>query len=118
VLIVEDNRDAAETLKMYLELLGHHVTVAFTGPEGIKQSRAFKPDVVFLDIGLPGMSGYVACTEMRKDPSLAETLFVAVSGHAALDPTASASECFDLHLLKPVDPSQFAEVVADLKFRP
>jgi len=101
-----------------LELLGHQVTVAFTGPEGIEQSKALKPDVVFLDIGLPGMNGYVACTEMRKDPSLAETLFVAVSGHAAPDPTAITSECFDLHLLKPVDPARFAEVVADHKLRP
>src|SRR5262249_28345986 len=58
VLVVEDNRDAAETLRDLLELCGHHVMLAFSGPAGVDAARSFRPEVVLCDIGLPGCDGY------------------------------------------------------------
>ena len=113
VLIVEDNRDSAESLKMYLELLGHRVTVAYTGPTAIEAGRAAAPEVVVCDIGLPGMSGHAVCAELRKLPGCADTLFVAVSGHAPETSAADAANGgFDLHLVKPVEPARLAETIS------
>jgi two-component system CheB/CheR fusion protein len=112
VLVVEDNEDSAESLKMYLEILGHDVTVAHSGPDGVERARVLSPDVVFCDIGLPGMSGHAACAEMRKQPGLERTLFVALSGYAAAHDQPEQNG-FDLHLLKPVDLSRVARIIAE-----
>jgi signal transduction histidine kinase/CheY-like chemotaxis protein len=113
VLVIEDNADSAESLKMYLELLGHGVTVAHSGADGIAAAKAEAPDVIVCDIGLPGMSGHAVCARLRPLPALAGTLFVALSGHAADGPEGKAKgDGFDLYLLKPVDPQRLAEVIA------
>jgi len=115
ILLVEDNPDSAESLKMYLELLGHRVIVAHTGTEALKTVAGFSPDVVLCDIGLPGMSGHSVCAELRKIPALAKTFFVALSGHAPDSPAAStATGGFDLHMLKPVEPNRLAALIAGL----
>ena len=113
ILVVEDNRDSAESLKMYLELLGHQVTVAHTGPAALQLGAVTPLDVVICDIGLPGMSGLSVAAELRKLPGLADAMFVAVSGHAA-DTLAQAgiATSFDLHMLKPVDPARLAAAIA------
>ncbi len=113
VLVIEDNQDSAESLKEYLELLGHAVTTAYTGAAGIARAKAERPDVVVCDIGLPGMSGYAVCADLRALPALAGTLFVALSGHEADEGANHAA--FDLHLLKPIDPQRLAEVIATRK---
>jgi signal transduction histidine kinase len=106
VLIIEDNRDSAESLQLYLELLGHEVAVAFSGAAGLDLARTLRPDVVVSDIGLPGMSGYALCAELRADPALAGVRAIALSGHAS---DADREQClkagFDAHLVKPVDPN-------------
>ena len=112
VLVIEDNQDSAESLKEYLELLGHTVATAYTGTDGIARATADAPDVVVCDIGLPGMNGFAVCAELRAVPALARTLFVALSGHAAEDVDGSANGVFDLHLLKPIDPQKLSEVIA------
>ena len=113
VLIIEDNVDSAESLQMLLELLGHEVTVAHSGADGIRAAEAAAPDVVVCDIGLPGMSGHAVCKRLRALPPLARTLFVALSGHAVDSPDGEAKgAAFDLYLLKPVDPKRLAEVIA------
>jgi signal transduction histidine kinase/CheY-like chemotaxis protein len=108
ILVVEDNRDSAESLKMYLELVGHQVTVAHSGPAAIQVATASAPDVVVCDIGLPGMSGHAVCKELKKLPGLVSCMFVALSGHAA---DASGKSGFDLYLLKPVDPACLAAAI-------
>lgn len=110
VLVIEDNRDSAESLKEYLELCGHAVTLAPSGPDGIAAAHASVPEVVVCDIGLPGMSGHDVCKELRKAPKLSGTLFLALSGHA-IDGDAPA-DGFDLYLLKPVDLARIAELIS------
>jgi signal transduction histidine kinase/ActR/RegA family two-component response regulator len=113
VLIIEDNEDSAESLKMYLELLGHEVAVAHSGSEGIRAAEAATPDVIVCDIGLPGMSGHAVCAHLRTLPALSRALFVALSGHAVDGPEGEVKGGgFDLYLLKPVDPKWLAEVLA------
>jgi CheY-like chemotaxis protein len=69
ILIVEDNRDAADSLRMLPELLGHRVAVAYSGPAGVRLARQGRPDVVLCDIGLPGLYGYGVAGELRHDPT-------------------------------------------------
>ena len=102
VLIIEDNDDAAETLREVLEILEHVVEVAYSGPEGIEKARAFHPDVVLCDIGLPEMDGYEVARRLRADPEVGRVAIVAVSGYAQPEDVAMAKEAgFDAHLAKP-----------------
>src|SRR5206468_2269066 len=71
ILVVEDNRDAAETLRDVLELSGHEVMLAFSGPEGVAAARRVPPEVVLCDIGLPGFDGYAVARALRQDPATA-----------------------------------------------
>ncbi|SFU59024.1 ATP-binding response regulator [Pseudoduganella namucuonensis] len=102
ILVVDDNLDAAEIVASLLRYAGHEVTVAHTGGEALDQAAAGVPDVVFLDIGLPGMSGIEVAAEMRRMPQLAATRLVALSGYGqASDRSKSLAAGFDLHLTKP-----------------
>jgi signal transduction histidine kinase len=102
VLLIEDNVDSAESLGEALELGGHEVAIAHSGPEGIEKARAFPPDVVLCDIGLPGMDGYAVARAMRKDPDLRSVYLVALTGYAAPEDVALSKESgFDVHLAKP-----------------
>jgi signal transduction histidine kinase/ActR/RegA family two-component response regulator len=102
VLVIEDNSDAAESLRMLLELRGHTVAVARTGAEGVAEARTFAPDVILCDIGLPGMDGYAVARTLRADPQLQATRIVALSGYAAPEDIAKGREAgFDAHLAKP-----------------
>ncbi len=85
VLVIEDNVDAAESLKEALELDHYVVEVAYTGPAGLEKARRFRPDVVVCDIGLPGMNGYEVARAMRSDPELKSSTLVALSGYAPAD---------------------------------
>jgi PAS domain S-box-containing protein len=102
VLVIEDNADAAETLKEVLELNGHEVQTASTGQEGIEAAHAFHPDVVLCDIGLPGMDGFEVARRMRADPELRAVPLIALSGYTGPEDLARAKEAgFDRHLAKP-----------------
>jgi PAS domain S-box-containing protein len=104
VLIIEDNRDAASTLKEALELGGQVVETAHSGPEGIAAARETRPDVVLCDIGLPGMTGLEVARAMRADPALRRIRLIALSGYASPDDVERSVEAgFDLHLAKPPD---------------
>jgi CheY-like chemotaxis protein len=104
VLVIEDNVDAAETLKEALELNDHRVEVAFTGPEGLEKARTFKPDVVLCDIGLPGLNGFEVARAIRGDPELGSITLVALSGYALPEDIDRAKAAgFDLHVPKPPD---------------
>jgi PAS domain S-box-containing protein len=102
VLVIEDNQDAADSLRDVLEFEQHRVEVAYSGRDGLEKARAFHPDVVLCDIGLPGMDGYAVARAMRADPELGHVGLVAVSGYTQADDVAIATEAgFDAHLAKP-----------------
>ena len=104
VLIVDDNEDAAETLAMVLELQGHQTRRACDGPSGLREAEAWRPDIVFLDIGMPGMSGYEVASRLRALPGWQHTLLVALTGWGTeQDRARSVAAGFDVHLTKPVD---------------
>ena len=103
VLIVDDNRDAADTLAELLSALGHEVCVAYDGPGGLEQVARSRPDIVLCDIGLPGMTGYEVARRLRTGGGPALRL-VALSGYAAPEDVRKAmASGFDAHLAKPVD---------------
>ncbi len=102
ILVVEDDRDTAESLREVLEFEGYQVFVTTSGPEALSITSRFHPDVVLCDIGLPGMSGYEIARRMRQDPTLADTRLVALSGHARPEDVAMSKHAgFDVHLAKP-----------------
>ena len=102
VLIVDDDRDVADGLRAALEIHTHQVEVAGNGPDALAAARIFKPDVVFCDIGLPGMNGYDVARAFRADGAFRSTLLVALSGYAQSEDLAKASAAgFDQHLAKP-----------------
>jgi PAS domain S-box-containing protein len=106
ILIVEDNRDAAESLRLLLELLGHRVAVAYNGPEGVRRAREWRPDVVLCDIGLPGLDGYAVAGELRHDPATAGARLIAITGYGQEEDRRRTRQAgFDHHLTKPVDPA-------------
>lgn len=114
ILIIEDNEDAAESLRMLLDLTGHTVAVAHSGPEGVETARQFNPEVVLCDIGLPGgMNGYDVARVMRQDPVLRDVGLVALTGYGQEEDQALAREAgFDRHIVKPVDPVYLERMLA------
>ena len=113
VLVIEDNLDAAETLREMLLMWDHEVEVAHDGREGLEKARAFRPDVVLCDIGLPVMDGYEVARALRADPALASAFLVAVTGYASAEDQRRAAEAgFDRHLGKPVPIEDIEEVLA------
>jgi two-component system CheB/CheR fusion protein len=102
VLIIDDNRDTAESLKEVLALDSHVVETALSGPEGLTKACHFKPEVVLCDIGLPDMDGYAVARAFRVDPALRSAFLVALSGYADPDDLLEAQAAgFDRHLAKP-----------------
>ena len=104
VLVVDDNADAAESIKLLLQSLGHQVHVTFDGAQAIEAATQFRPDVVLLDIGMPGLSGYEVARRLRSLRPEAGLRIVAVTGWGQeVDRQASKEAGFDVHLVKPVD---------------
>jgi len=102
VLIVEDNVDAADSLREVLQFGAHAVAVAHSGPEGLERAREFKPEVVLCDVGLPGMDGFEVARAFRADEALKGTYLVALTGYALSEDLQRAREAgFDLHVAKP-----------------
>ncbi|MBI3184429.1 MAG: response regulator [Myxococcales bacterium] len=104
VLVVDDNEDAAETLAELLQSWGHATRVAFDGTSAVRLVEHFRPEVVFLDIGLPGMSGYEVAVRIRQGEGAHHPRLVALTGYGQdADRRRSKEAGFDLHLVKPVD---------------
>jgi len=113
ILVVDDNVDAAETLSTFLEMSGHRTRVAHSGPEAIVVAGEFRPAIVFLDIGLPGMNGYEVAHHLRKD--LQSAKLVAVTGWGTDEDKRKASAAgFDGHLTKPVETSAIEKILVEL----
>jgi len=113
VLVVDDNVDAAETLAMMLEILGQETRQAHDGHRAVAMAAEFKPEVVFMDIGLPGLSGHEAAARIRKDIGLTQAYMVALSGYGTEeDRRKSIFAGFDSHLVKPLDPAALPGILS------
>jgi len=112
VLVVDDNVDAADVLQAVLERLGHEVESVHGGLEALAATERFKPDVVLLDLGMPGMSGHEVARELRRRRPGSEPLIVAVTGWGKPEDRARAREAgVDVHLVKPVEEDELREVL-------
>ncbi|MFC0679216.1 PAS domain S-box protein [Lysobacter korlensis] len=119
VLVVDDNVDAAESLAMMLRLEGHETRCVHTGQDGLTAALAFQPEVAFLDIGMPGMSGHDLARMLRADPRFADLYLIAASGWGGeADKRLSQEAGFDLHLTKPVSAATVQQVLAGVPRRP
>ncbi len=115
ILVVDDNVDAAETMVTLLDLSGHEARAAFGGQEALDLALSFRPDVVFLDIGLPGMNGYEVARRLRADPATATTQLIALTGWGTEDDIRKSTMAgFNAHLTKPVDPEAVDDLLATL----
>jgi PAS domain S-box-containing protein len=104
VLVVDDSRDIAETLAMLLEDSGHQVRTAHSGPEALAMVREVVPELILLDIGLPGMDGYEVARRLREDQATRAVRLVALTGYGQASDRERASQAgFDAHFVKPVD---------------
>jgi signal transduction histidine kinase/CheY-like chemotaxis protein len=113
VLVVDDSRDAAQTLADLLELSGCEINVAHSGPSAIEAARQFRPEVVLCDLGLPGMDGYAVIAELRRDPATAPACMIAITGYGGEEERRRSREAgFDHHLVKPVDPNELEGLLA------
>jgi len=115
VLLVEDNPDAADSLALLLEVLGHRVRSVHDGVTALDAARANPPDVMLVDIGLPGMDGYEVARRIRRDPALKNTVLIALTGYGRdEDKRLAMAAGFDYHLVKPVNPDALQGLVARL----
>jgi PAS domain S-box-containing protein len=116
VLIVDDNRDAADSLRLLLAMDGHETVAAYDGPSALALARDFGPQVVLLDIGMPGMDGHAVCRALRSEPRHADAIVVALTGWGQdADRTAALAAGFDAHLVKPVDPATVTATIASCR---
>lgn len=116
ILIVDDNADAATSLATLLSLEGHDTSVAPDGPSALSTIEASAPDVVLLDIGLPGMDGYEVARRVCQQPRLSKVKLVALTGWGQdHDRKLAKAAGFDHHLTKPVEPTELYKVINSAK---
>ncbi len=120
ILICDDNVDGARSMALWLEMEGHEVRSAHTGPAALEAAREQPPDVVLMDLGLGShMDGVETVRQMRRDLGLTDALIVAVTGSGADDDRRRTTEAgFDLHLVKPVEAEVILDVLRGAKRRP
>jgi signal transduction histidine kinase len=112
ILIVDDNRDSADSLAMLLHMLGHEVRTAYDGEDGLHAAQQFSPDIVLLDIGLPRLSGLETAQRMRRDLGLRDALLIAMTGYGQDEDKRRSQEAgFNAHLVKPVDLGELQRMV-------
>jgi PAS domain S-box-containing protein len=112
VLVVDDNIDSAESMALLLELYGHQMRIAHDGPAALKAARSFRPQVVVLDIGLPGMDGYEVARHLRADAQTQRAILIAMTGYGqSEDRQQSMRAGFDHHLVKPLDPDVLQAII-------
>ncbi|HEV2271080.1 MAG TPA: response regulator [Steroidobacteraceae bacterium] len=116
LLVVDDNRDAAESMSMLLELWGHDVAYAYDGPTALETAQQWHPQAVFLDIGLPGMDGYEVAEKLRALPHAKDAVLIAITGYGQEeDRLRSQRAGIDHHLVKPVAPDALRDLIDSLQ---
>ena len=112
VLIADDNRDAADSISMLLQMAGHEVTVAYDGQQALENIETLRPEVALLDIGMPGLDGFEVARRVRLDIRIRNTLLIAVTGWGqASDKARALAAGFDLHFTKPVEPATLIDLL-------
>jgi CheY-like chemotaxis protein len=115
-LIVDDNRDSADSLGMMLRLMGNDTHTAYDGEEAVTVAGSFRPDVTLLDIGLPKLNGYEACSRIREQPWGKGMVLIALTGWGQEEDVRRSHEAgFDHHMVKPVDPAALMKLLAELQ---
>jgi PAS domain S-box-containing protein len=112
ILVVDDNVDAATSVGHLLKMWGHEVQTAYNGPDALSMARTFKPQIVLLDIGMPGMSGYDVAKQLRSEPEFRGLIITALTGYGQPEDRRRSREAgFDHHLTKPPDPTALAALL-------
>jgi two-component system CheB/CheR fusion protein len=115
ILVVDDHTDSAESLAILLRLMGHEVMTCYDGPAALAAAATFLPQIAFLDIAMPRMSGYEVAKRLREIPELQSTVLVALSGWGREEDRLRAQEAgFAHHFIKPTEPSSLKQFLADL----
>lgn len=116
VLVVDDNVDSAKTMGWMMEMFGNEVHLAYTGPDALREAQEFKPQLVLMDIGLPGINGYEVCQTMRRMPELEDAVIVAQTGWGEREHKEMSKEAgFDHYLVKPVDMNALKKLVDTIR---
>lgn len=116
LLVVDDNKDAAQSMSMLLEMWGHEVAFAYDGPSALERAEQWRPQAVFLDIGLPGMDGYEVAQRLRSLPQARDAVLIAITGYGQdEDRMRSQRAGIDHHLVKPVAPDALRSLIDSLQ---
>lgn len=114
VLVVEDNRDSAESLRRLLEMCGYTVTVAHNAMDALESAKRVRPEVILCDIGLPDTDGFTLAEAFRENPATAASRLIAVTAYGKdVDRERSRKVGFDLHLVKPVNPGELLKLLEE-----
>jgi CheY-like chemotaxis protein len=112
ILVADDDQDSAESLAMLLQMMGHEVRSALNGLEAVAVAAAFEPDLIVLDIGMPGLDGYEVCRRIRQQPWAHTVVIAALTGWTRDEDRHRSQEAgFNHYLVKPVDPQALADLV-------
>ena len=113
VLVVDDNQDSAETITLMVEMWGHEARTVHDGPAAVEACLQFRPDVVLLDIGLPGMNGFDVARRLRGQGDLDGLLLVAMTGYGQEEDRQLSREAgFNHHMVKPIEPAELRALLA------
>jgi len=116
ILIVDDNRDGADSLGMMLRIMGNDIRTAYDGQEGVDVAGEFRPEVVLFDIGMPKLNGYEACRRIREQPWGKGIVLIAVTGWGQDDDRLRSHQAgFDHHMIKPVDPKALMTMLSGIQ---
>ena len=116
ILVVDDNCDAADTLTALLRQLDHNVETAYEGESALATARRMRPDIIFLDLALPGLDGFRIAEELRRDRAFDRTLIVAATGLANDDDRGRAHAVgIDVYIIKPIEPRFIVSFVGDAR---
>jgi CheY-like chemotaxis protein len=118
VLVVDDNKDAADSLGMLLRLEQHLVDVVYDGRAALEKARLTHPALVFVDIGMPGMNGYELAQRLHELPGCEQVVVAALSGYRTLDESASRAAGIEFHLTKPAQTDEVLRIIEDVESRP
>jgi len=116
ILVADDDLDGAETLAIVLRVAGHDVQIAHDGPSTLRIAADFQPDVVFLDVGMPGMDGFETARQLRQSVQLDKAVLVALTGYGREEDRARAAQAgFDHFLVKPTPPKVLTDIALQLR---
>jgi CheY-like chemotaxis protein len=116
ILVADDDLDGAETLAIVLRVAGHDVQIAHDGPSTLRIAADFQPDVVFLDVGMPGMDGFETARQLRQSVQLDRAVLVALTGYGREEDRARAAQAgFDHFFVKPTPPKVLTDIALQLR---